>query len=71
MTDLVRFDLGFVGGGSTSGTVEPEQWRRLEQALESGQDALIDLDEGATRLLVRSSQVAWARVHTREARIGF
>jgi hypothetical protein len=71
MREVVRFDLGFVGGGSTSGTVDSEQWRLLEQALTSGQDALIDLDEGPTRLLVRSSQIAWARLHTRESRIGF
>jgi hypothetical protein len=71
MTDTLRFDLGFVGGGSTAGTVTRDQWERLERAFTSGEDAVIELDEGATRLWVRSSQIAWARVHTREPRVGF
>jgi hypothetical protein len=66
-----RFDLGFVGGGNTSGIVSEEQWLRLQGAFLSGDDSVIELEEASTRLWVRSSQIAWARLHLRESRIGF
>ncbi len=66
-----RFDLGFVGGGTTSGTVDEAEWARLQAAFASGGDAVIEVEEASSRLWVRASQVAWARLHTRDARVGF
>jgi hypothetical protein len=71
MAEIFRFDLGFVGGGNTSGTVSEDQWERLQRAFLSGEDTVIEIEEGPTRLWVRASQIAWARLHTRESRIGF
>ena len=67
----LRFDLGFVGGGSTSGIVASEEWSRLEEAFSSGAEAVIRLEEDGASLWVRASQIAWARLHTRSGRVGF
>jgi hypothetical protein len=66
-----RFDVGFIGGGTTSGTVSAEEWARLEAAFSGAGDAVIRLEENGAALWVRASQIAWARLHTRDARIGF
>ena len=71
MSDTQRFDLGFVGGGSTSGTLSGEEWTRLESAFTGGGDAVIRVEEATGVLFVRASQIAWARVHQRDARVGF
>jgi hypothetical protein len=72
MAEHVKFDLGFVGGGSASGTAELAEWERLEKALADGRtdDVLrLELHDGV--LLVRPSQVAFARRNARERSIGF
>jgi hypothetical protein len=66
-----RFDLGFVGGGTTSGTIAQVEWDRLQAAFAGGDDAIIEVAEASATLWVRASQVAWARLHTRDARVGF
>jgi hypothetical protein len=71
MAELLRFDIGFVGGGSTSGSVAQEDWDRLAQAIAAGEDGLLDVPAEGARLFVRPSQVAWARLHIRETRVGF
>jgi hypothetical protein len=71
MAELLRFDIGFVGGGSTSGSIAQEEWDRLEQALGGGQDGMISLPAEGAQLFLRPSQVAWARLHVRETRVGF
>jgi hypothetical protein len=71
MSETQRFDLGFVGGGTTSGTLSGPEWTRLETAFTTGGDAVIRVEEAAGVLFVRASQIAWARVHQRDARVGF
>ncbi len=66
-----RLDLGFIGGGSTSATVSHEEWARLRATFTSGDDAVVELAEASATIWVRASQIAWARLHTRESRIGF
>jgi len=71
MSERIRFDVGFIGGGTTNGFAIPSEWQRLESAFTSGDEAVIRLEaEGAT-LWVRASQIAWVRIHTRESRTGF
>jgi hypothetical protein len=67
----VRFEVGFVGGGATSGQADADALRSLEEALETGQDKLVVLEHEGTRLLVRSSQIGWLRVHGGGKRVGF
>ncbi len=67
----VRFELGFVGGGATSGQADTAALRALEDALETGQEKLVVLEHEGTRLLVRSGQVGWLRVHGGGKRVGF
>ena len=71
MTELLRFDVGFVGGGSTSGSTAQAEWDRLARAIAEGDDGTVDLETEGGRLFVRPSQVAWARLHVRETRVGF
>jgi hypothetical protein len=71
MTELLRFDLGFVGGGSTSGSITEEEWDRLAKAMAESDGAMMELPTEGARLFVRPSQVAWARLHVRETRVGF
>jgi hypothetical protein len=71
MSENHRFDLGFIGGGSISATVTQDQWDRLKASFASGEDAVIEVSEQASTMWIRASQVAWARLHTRESRIGF
>ncbi len=66
-----RFDLGFIGGGSISATVSQTEWDRLKASFDSGEDAVIEVSEQAATVWLRASQIAWARLHTRESRIGF
>ena len=66
-----RFDLGFIGGGSISATVSQAEWDRLKASFDSGEDAVIQVSEQAATVWLRASQIAWARLHTRESRIGF
>ena len=44
---------------------------RLKSAFSTGEDAVIEVSEQAATVWLRASQVAWARLHTRESRIGF
>jgi hypothetical protein len=72
MTDTTqRLDLGFIGGGSTSATVSEAEFGRLKSAFASGDDAVIEVAEASATIWVRASQIAWARLHTRESRVGF
>jgi hypothetical protein len=71
MAELLRFDIGFVGGGSTSGSIIQEEWDRLAAAIAAADDALIAIPTEGARLFLRPSQVAWARLHLRETRVGF
>ena len=71
MSDNHRFDLGFIGGGSISATVSQSEWGRLKASFDSGEDAFIEVSEQAATVWLRASQIAWARLHTRESRIGF
>ena len=66
-----RFELGFTGGGATSGQADAASLRSLEEALETGQERLVPLESEGARLLVRASQVAWLRVHGTGKRVGF
>jgi hypothetical protein len=66
-----RVDIGFIGGGSTSATVSETEWARLKSAFGSGDDAIVELAEASATIWVRASQIAWARLHTRESRVGF
>jgi hypothetical protein len=71
-TEQVKFDLGFVGGGSATGMAPLAEWERLEAALQNGgSDAVLRLDVQDGILLVRPSQVAYARRNARERSVGF
>jgi hypothetical protein len=67
----VRFEIGFTGGGATSGQAEPRALKALEDALEEGREGVIALESEGTRLAVRVSEVAWLRVHGTGKRVGF
>jgi len=71
MAEQVRFDLGFAGGGTVGGLADPDQWATLERSFESGAEAVLRVEVEGGTLYVRASQVAWARKHVREARVGF
>lgn len=71
MADIQRLDIGFIGGGAASATVSQEEWSRLQTAFSSGDDAVVELAEQTATIWVRASQIAWARLHTRESRVGF
>jgi hypothetical protein len=71
MSENHRFDLGFIGGGSISATVSQTEWERLKASFDSGEDAVVEVVEQSATVWLRASQIAWARLHTREARIGF
>ena len=71
MPELLRFDIGFVGGGSTSGSIVQTEWDRLAKAIAAADDAIIDVPTEGARLFLRPSHVAWARLHVRETRVGF
>ena len=72
MPDIAqRLDIGFIGGGSASATVSESEWTRLQAAFASGDDAIVELAEASATIWVRASQIAWARLHTRESRVGF
>jgi hypothetical protein len=67
----VRFEIGFTGGGATSGQADLAALRSLEDAMSSGGGGLVALESEGTRLLVRASEVAWLRVHGTGKRVGF
>ena len=69
--ESLRFEVGFVGGGATSGQSDAAAVRALEEALETGQDKLVVLEHEGTRQFVRSGQVGWLRVHGGGKRVGF
>ena len=72
MPDIAqRLDIGFIGGGAASATVSESEWTRLQAAFASGDDAIVELAEASATIWVRASQIAWARLHTRESRVGF
>ena len=69
---LVRFEIGFTGGGATSGQADAASLKALEDALGSPSGApLVTLESEGTRLLVRTSEVAWLRLHEQAKRVGF
>jgi hypothetical protein len=67
----VRFEIGFSGGGATSGQASADAVKALEEAVGGGADAILPLESESSRLLVRTSQVAWLRVHGTGKRVGF
>jgi hypothetical protein len=70
--EQVKFDLGFVGGGSATGLAAVAEWDRLEKALQDGDgDAVLRLELQDGVLLVRPSQVAYARRNARDRSVGF
>jgi hypothetical protein len=71
MAELLRFDIGFVGGGSTSGSITQADWDRIAHAIAGGENGMIDVPAEGAHLFLRPSQVAWARLHVRETRVGF
>jgi hypothetical protein len=68
---IQRVDIGFIGGGAATANVTQSEWDRLQQAFASGNDAVVELAEATATIWVRASQIAWARLHTRESRVGF
>ena len=71
MTDeMVRFELGFRGGGSTGGLVSEEEWKKLEDALKAG-SGLVELTGTDQRWLLRAEEVSWVRRHQPSRRLGF
>ena len=72
MTDeMVRFELGFRSGGSTGGLVPEEEWKKLEDALKAGGNALIELAGSDQRWLVRPEEVSWVRRQQSSRKLGF
>ncbi len=69
--DTVRFDLGFVSGGTASGQASEGEWRRVEDAFTSDGEAVVALEVEGARMWVRVSQIARARVYRRGSRVGF
>ncbi len=69
--DSVRFDLGFVSGGTASGQATDTEWQRVEEAFTRGDEAVVAVEVEGARMWIRVSQVAWARVHRRGSRVGF
>lgn len=68
---LVKFEIGFAGGGSVAGTCDAAELRALEDAVTGGRDDAVALDTDGSRLVVRPAQVAWLRTAQRESRVGF
>ena len=71
MADSTKVDIGFVGGGTTSAALTEKALAALTQAVEKGQDGLVELESDGGSLFVRASQVAYLRVSQRESRVGF
>jgi len=71
MAENVRVEIGFVGGGTTSATLSDAAWKKLLKAVGSGEEGVLELASEAGDLFVRSSQVAFMRVLSKEARVGF
>jgi len=69
---VIRFEIGFVGGGSVAGTAAAAQVQSLEEAVRGGTGGPIEITtaDGA-RLVVRVDHVAFFRLHPRDARVGF
>lgn len=71
MAENVRVEIGFVGGGTTSATLSDAAWKKLLKAVGSGQEGVLELSSETGDLFVRSNQVAFMRVLSKEARVGF
>jgi hypothetical protein len=67
----VRFEIGFSGGGATSGQADVNALKALEDAITAGTQTVLPLESESTRLLVRVSEVAWIRIHGSGKRVGF
>ena len=67
----VRFEIGFSGGGATSGQASADAVKALEDAVASGTQTAVALESEGSRLLVRAGDVAWLRVHGTGKRVGF
>jgi hypothetical protein len=70
MSEFIRFELGFRGGGAMAGEAAPEEWAKLEQALQTG-TGMVELHAGSERLWVRVDELTFARKHERDRRLGF
>jgi hypothetical protein len=68
---MVRFEIGFRGGGSTGGVVSEAEWGKLDAALRAGASTTVELQGPDQRWLVRADEVAWARRHEGGRRLGF
>jgi hypothetical protein len=72
MTDeTVRFELGFRSGGSTGGNVPEAEWKKLEDALKAGGNAVVELEGVDQHWLLRAEEVAWVRRHQSSRKLGF
>jgi hypothetical protein len=72
MTDeRVRFEIGFKGGGTTGGELPPDQVARLEAALASGGNSLVELAGEGSHWWIRVEDVSWLRRGERDRKLGF
>ncbi len=71
MADTVKVEIGLVGGGTTSATLEAAALKALKKGFGAGDVELLELESEGGTLLVRPSQVAFLRVQQKESRVGF
>jgi hypothetical protein len=69
--EKARVDIGFKGGATLTVAVTVLEADALEQALRSGNGALVELETEDGRLLVVSAHVQYVRRHARGSRVGF
>ena len=68
----VRIELGFVGGGGVTSTVETEQWEQLEAALSRGDSGWVTLPErDGDQIVVAVDKVIFARIRQISHTVGF
>ncbi len=71
MAENTRVEIGFVGGGATSASLDDAACKKLLKAMDKGDDDVVELPGDSGALHIRVSQVAWVRVHSKDARVGF
>ena len=69
--ERVRVEIGFDGGQIMGALVTPESADALQQALNRGDDAGLDLDASDGRYTVALGRVVYVKRFAREARVGF
>ena len=71
MTDRVRIELGFEGGGVLAAFTPTALVDELERSLAAGPDGAFALDAEDGRYTVVLRKIVYVKRHARETRVGF